>query len=139
MQRIANSPSNVWMEITRRADIGAELVAPEEVRPLVWVKDGPGMGKLIADWMTDGRTEIDHIPVKEELTLRHGRVRDAQGIDRGTQFLAALDEAWRAQHVDAARDALPFHTGWAVFLGYELAGEIEPRLRLPSLAGAAKS
>ncbi|SHG61828.1 GcvT family protein [Cognatishimia maritima] len=26
----------------------------------VWVKDGPGMGKLIADWMTDGRTEIDH-------------------------------------------------------------------------------
>lgn len=26
----------------------------------IWVKDGPGMGKLIADWMTDGRTEIDH-------------------------------------------------------------------------------
>jgi hypothetical protein len=24
------------------------------------VKDGPGYGKLIADWMTDGRTEIDH-------------------------------------------------------------------------------
>ncbi len=26
----------------------------------IWVKDGPGMGKLIADWMTDGRTGIDH-------------------------------------------------------------------------------
>ena len=26
----------------------------------IWVKDGPGMGKLIADWMSDGRTEIDH-------------------------------------------------------------------------------
>lgn len=26
----------------------------------VWVKDGPGTGKLLADWMTDGRTEIDH-------------------------------------------------------------------------------
>lgn len=26
----------------------------------IWVKDGPGMGKLIADWMTDGRTDIDH-------------------------------------------------------------------------------
>lgn len=26
----------------------------------IWVKDGPGMGKLIADWMTDGRTSIDH-------------------------------------------------------------------------------
>lgn len=26
----------------------------------IWVKDGPAYGKLIADWMTDGRTEIDH-------------------------------------------------------------------------------
>lgn len=26
----------------------------------IWVKDGPGMGKLIADWMTYGRTDIDH-------------------------------------------------------------------------------
>lgn len=26
----------------------------------IWVKDGPGMGKLLADWMTDGKTEIDH-------------------------------------------------------------------------------
>ncbi|MFT3691250.1 GcvT family protein [Paenirhodobacter sp.] len=26
----------------------------------IWVKDAPGMGKLIADWMTDGRTHIDH-------------------------------------------------------------------------------
>ncbi|MDX7952507.1 FAD-dependent oxidoreductase [Lichenihabitans sp. Uapishka_5] len=29
----------------------------------VWVKDGPGMGKLIADWMTDGRTDIDHAKI----------------------------------------------------------------------------
>ncbi|SDQ75395.1 FAD-dependent oxidoreductase [Pseudovibrio sp. Tun.PSC04-5.I4] len=26
----------------------------------IWIKDGPGMGKLIADWMTHGRTDIDH-------------------------------------------------------------------------------
>ena len=25
----------------------------------VWVKDGPGAGKLLADWMTHGRTEMD--------------------------------------------------------------------------------
>ena len=25
----------------------------------VWVKDGPAVGKLIADWMTDGRCEVD--------------------------------------------------------------------------------
>ena len=26
----------------------------------IWIKDGPGMGKLIADWMTHGRTHVDH-------------------------------------------------------------------------------
>ena len=26
----------------------------------VWVKDGPGVGKLVADWMTDGTTHLDH-------------------------------------------------------------------------------
>ena len=26
----------------------------------VWVKDGPGTGKVLADWMTDGITEFDH-------------------------------------------------------------------------------
>ncbi|WP_428672564.1 GcvT family protein [Roseibium sp.] len=29
----------------------------------IWVKDGPGYGKLIADWITDGRTEIDHAAI----------------------------------------------------------------------------
>ncbi len=26
----------------------------------IWVKDGPGIGKVVADWMTDGVTEFDH-------------------------------------------------------------------------------
>ena len=26
----------------------------------VWVIDGPGTGKVLADWMTDGRTELDN-------------------------------------------------------------------------------
>jgi glycine cleavage system aminomethyltransferase T/glycine/D-amino acid oxidase-like deaminating enzyme len=29
----------------------------------IWVKDGPGMGKLVADWLTDGRTSIDHASI----------------------------------------------------------------------------
>ena len=46
-------------------DGGASMGESQKVRGLwyavgVWVKDGPGMGKLIADWMTDGRTGIDH-------------------------------------------------------------------------------
>ena len=46
-------------------DGGPSMGESQNVRGLwyavgIWVKDGPGMGKLIADWMTDGRTEIDH-------------------------------------------------------------------------------
>lgn len=46
-------------------DGGPSMGESQKVRGLwycvgIWVKDGPGMGKLIADWMTDGRTGIDH-------------------------------------------------------------------------------
>jgi glycine cleavage system aminomethyltransferase T/glycine/D-amino acid oxidase-like deaminating enzyme len=46
-------------------DGGASMGESQKVRGLwyavgIWVKDGPGMGKLVADWMTDGRTPLDH-------------------------------------------------------------------------------
>ena len=48
-------------------------------------------------------------------------------------FLATFDQAFAAQKIarDAAAADLPFRGGWFVYLGYELAGEIEPTLRLP--------
>jgi anthranilate synthase component 1 len=51
----------------------------------------------------------------------------------GTGFLTALERAWRQEQCDAPAPGaestdLPFRGGWLVFLGYELAGEIEPRL-----------
>jgi len=47
------------------ADGGPAIGESPEVRGLwycesVWVKDGPGTGKVLADWMTEGRTAIDH-------------------------------------------------------------------------------
>jgi len=50
-------------------------------------------------------------------------------------FLDALDEAWRAEcNIAPAEPApeLPFRGGWFVYLSYELAGQIEPRLVLPA-------
>ena len=49
-------------------------------------------------------------------------------------FLANLDEWWSdlATHES---DDLPFHGGWFLLLGYELAGQIEPRLTLPGADG----
>jgi anthranilate synthase component I len=65
---------------------------------------------------------------------------DADGVTRtldgepvaAVDFLAALDAHWRAArpHEAPREPGLPFLGGWALFLGYELAAQVEPRLRL---------
>lgn len=57
---------NGLLQVT--ADGGPSIGESQKVRGLwyavaIWVKDAPGMAKLVADWMTDGRTEIDHSSV----------------------------------------------------------------------------
>jgi anthranilate synthase component 1 len=49
-------------------------------------------------------------------------------------FLDALEQDFlRERRTDCERPGeLPFAGGWCVFLGFEVAGEIEPRLRLPA-------
>ena len=46
------------------------------------------------------------------------------------RFLDELDVRWQREHRSKADSLLPFHGGWFLYLGYELAGEIEPALRL---------
>ena len=60
---------------------------------------------------------------------------DGQGDAFG--FLNALQEAYLKSHEhSSSEDAdLPFNGGWFLFLSYELAGEIEPRLRMPAFDG----
>lgn len=48
----------------------------------------------------------------------------------GIRFLEALDAWWLQERVAATDAALPFQGGWFLYLGYELAGEIEPALEL---------
>lgn len=58
----------------------------------------------------------------------------------GRGFLAEL-EAWLGREASplARPGGLPFGGGWAVFLGYEIAGEIEPRVpRMPATAATAR-
>ncbi len=57
---------NGLLQVT--TDGGPSIGESQKVRGLwyavaIWVKDGPGMAKLLADWMTDGRTEIDHAAI----------------------------------------------------------------------------
>ena len=71
-------------------------------------------------------------PVASITRDRNGML-DAQGVDLVPGgFLDNLD-AWTRSSRPSPRNAetLPFIGGWFVYLGYELAAEIEPRLRLP--------
>src|SRR5205085_7675982 len=52
---------------------------------------------------------------------------------QGDEFLANLQN-WHAREKSVASRVsarLPFHGGWFVYLGYELAAQIEPSLHLP--------
>jgi len=63
-----------------------------------------------------------------------GRVEGASGE---AKFLLALQAAYGDRHRSSPHDDadLPFNGGWFLFLSYELAGEIEPRLQLPGFEG----
>jgi len=64
---------------------------------------------------TDGRVLLDGIETES------------------TDFLAQLDRLWQqaAAHHTSINTDTPFLGGWFLYLGYELAQQIEPRLRLP--------
>lgn len=76
-----------------------------------------------------------------------GLTRTLDGRALASGFLDTLDAHWQALRdapdavvssgADVTRDdnleALPFRGGWALYLGYELAQDIEPALRLPAL------
>ncbi len=49
---------------------------------------------------------------------------------RANTFLGALDSWWRAERQPCSDSELPFHGGWFLYLGYELAAEIEAGLHL---------
>jgi anthranilate synthase component 1 len=69
-----------------------------------------------------------------DLLMQHadGRIVGPPAVDGTQGFLPALDACWRAERVPASAGSdAPFVGGWFLYLGYELAGEIEPTLRLP--------
>ncbi len=62
-------------------------------------------------------------------------------VDTQDDFLTSFDRWWRQGRTGSTRlqepttsdgDSLPFRGGWFLYLGYELAAQIEPRLKLPA-------
>ena len=65
-----------------------------------------------------------------------GHVRSlSDGAVVGLDFLRELDARWSAARQPRVEAGLPFEGGWAVFLAYELAAQVEPTLQLPPAPG----
>jgi anthranilate synthase component 1 len=99
----------------------------------------PGLLESVA--RGPARTRYDILFAFPEAEVRlgaDGRVADGAGRAIGMSFLDALDAAWSNERIERVADAdLPFKGGWLLYLGYELAAEIEPRLRLPAARDTA--
>ena len=91
----------------------------------------PGLLESVAAGTPQARWDILFAFPEDSLRLdADGRVRDGQGRALGESFLGALDRAWAEQGGRTGiDDGWPFHGGWLLYLGYEFAGEVEPRLR----------
>jgi len=50
--------------------------------------------------------------------------------ESGVDFLRALDQWWQREACDSPGSTLPFNGGWFLYLGYELAAQVEPTLNL---------
>jgi anthranilate synthase component 1 len=93
----------------------------------------PGLlesGASAAATAASGRYDILPISSGEILELGPGAELRGAHAARAAGFLDALERWWLELQVPCAAHELPFQGGWLVYLGYEIAAEIEPTLRL---------
>jgi anthranilate synthase component 1 len=59
-------------------------------------------------------------------------IRRYDDEDNNSDFLKSLDENFQRERTETSPSDLPFTGGWFVYLGYELAADIERNLKLPA-------
>jgi anthranilate synthase component I len=85
-----------------------------------------------AEWANPGgRFDILPMACGEHLKLDAGRRLSGTHV-RGEGFFNALESWWSALRTAESETRLPFTGGWLLYLGYELATEIESCLHLPA-------
>jgi len=108
-----------------RADfLAAHAAAPTRYPFLLESASGEGV---------HARFDLLFVAADERLVLAADGTLTGEGAHPGERgFLAGLDR-WYAREAlaPAAAPTLPFLGGWFLYLGYELAAEVEPKLRLP--------
>ena len=100
-------------------------VGPDELRKLNQAEPAryPFLLQSTSQGGDLGRYDILFAFPGESLSTGHG-------ADGHTRFLDALDEWWADERIPQVADSKPFAGGWFLYLGYELAAEVEPSLRL---------
>ena len=101
---------------------------------LRWHAADPASFPFLLESVAHGTAQSTHdilfaMPGESLVLEADGRLRGPHAGADG--FLASLDRWWRAEGGGPSPGDGPFRDGWFLFLGYELAGEIEPRLELP--------
>ncbi|KGM57528.1 hypothetical protein N799_05585 [Lysobacter arseniciresistens ZS79] len=114
---------------------------PSQVDLLDLQRHAPARYRLLlessAHGTAQGRWDLLLVADGGELRLgRDGLTRDGAGEVVDGDFLDALDREWRALQVPRDEPRWPFRGGWALLLGYELAGQVERVLQLPAAAGS---
>lgn len=120
------------MLVTRALSPDTDLLALHRHAPSRY----PLLLESAASGTAQGRWDMLLVASGESLTShRDGIVRRSDGSVVGANFLAALDAEWRGVRIAREEPRWPFHGGWALFLSYELAAQVEPVLELPDAPG----
>jgi anthranilate synthase component 1 len=120
------------MLLTRSLPSSLDLLSLHRQAPMSY----PLLLESSAHGTAQGRWDLLLAANGEMLRLdRDGVTRDAAGQELAGDFLTQLDAAWRSQRVPRDEPRWPFRGGWALLLGYELAAQVEPVLRLPAAPG----
>ena len=121
------------MLVTRPLPVAIDLLDLHRFAPARY----PALLESVASGTAQGRWDLLLASNGESLSLAHDGVTRREGgqVVEG-DFLSALDRAWRAQRTPREEPRWPFRGGWALFLGYELAAQVEPVLQLPPASGA---
>jgi anthranilate synthase component 1 len=111
-------------------DYGADLAAACRHEPALF----PFLLESAARGGAQGRCDILFVRPDPEMLVLHadGRLTGPQAAAARGDFLTALDAWWRAERsrVAPSESGGLFRGGFFLYLGYELIGQIEPRLDL---------
>ncbi len=120
------------MLLTRNLDAGSDLLALQRLAPARY----PLLLESSAAGTAQGRWDLLLAADGGSLALLpDGNLVREDGSRVAGDFLAALDADWQAARQPHEEPRWPFRGGWALFIGYELAGQVEPVLRLPPAPG----